>query len=257
MPNSIVKTISQVREMLQLHKHFNTYFKVVPALTPELVREAQKIRHTVYGAELGWEPVNEEGLEKDEHDEHSLHCLLMALRNQQYIGCVRLVLPHGGPSSGLPIQELCQGKLIQGHPDLQAAARREIAEVSRLAIIADYRRRKNEQGKPIAMAEQDYDRSGRRRFPYIPVGLYIGMLKIAECHGIKSLYFVTEPLLAAHFSKLGGKLTPIGEPIEHRGIRKPYLMNVHNVLHDSRLILRPLIRTIGHEVKNCYKKQKL
>lgn len=248
MPRSLSKALTQYREMLHLHKHFSTYFQVVPADSPELVREAQMIRHEVYCAELGWEPISRDGLERDEHDAHALHCLLRAVRSQRYIGCVRLVLPHQGENPALPIQSLCLDKLMPGHPDPRAAARGEIAEVSRLAIVSDYRRRKNEQGRPVTIAEEDFDRGGRRRFPYIPVSLYIGMLKMAEGHGIKSLYLVTEPLLATHFSRLGGKLTQVGEAIEHRGIRKPYVMDVHDVLHNARIFLRPLIRTIGRDI---------
>lgn len=241
--------LNRAREMLQLHQHFNTYFQVVPAITPELIREAQLIRHDVYSAELGWEPISEDGLESDDCDVRSLHCLLKAVRSQRYIGCVRLILPQqGDPEQALPIQQVCRGKLNAGYPDPQSLLCQEAAEVSRLAIVGEYRRRKTEQGAPLAIAEEDYSLKGRRRFPYIPVGLYIGMLHLASFYGIKSLYILTEPLLAIHFSRLGGKLQPIGQAVEHRGKRKPYLMDVEAVLRQSNLMLRPLIRSIKKSV---------
>ncbi len=233
--------------MLQLHKHFRTYFQVVPALNEDLIREAQMIRHDVYSSELGWEPISADGLEKDSHDPHALHCLLKAVRSNHYIGCVRLVLPD--LSLTLPLQQVCAGKLDEGYPDAAAMARGEVAEVSRLAIISDYRRRKNEQGRPMGLAEEDYKLRGRRRFPYIPVGLYIGMLHVASYHGIKTLYILTEPMLASHFSRLGGNLKPIGAAIEHRGKRRPYVMDVERVLKKSHPMLRPLIWTIGRDVR--------
>ena len=246
---NLFSKLNRTREMLQLHRHFNAYFQVVPAITPELVREAQMIRHDVYSAELGWEPTSQDGLESDDCDSRSFHCLLKAVRSQRYIGCVRLIMPlQGDQEMALPIQQVCRGKLDTGYPEPQSLLRQEAAEVSRLAIVGEYRRRKNEQGAPIAIAEEDYSLKGRRRFPYIPVGLYIGMLHVASFHGIKYLYILTEPLLAIHFSRLGGKLQPIGEAVEHRGKRKPYLMDVDSVLRHSNMLLWPLIRSIKKSV---------
>jgi N-acyl amino acid synthase of PEP-CTERM/exosortase system len=246
---NLFSKVNRSREMLQLHRHFNTYFQVIPAVTPELVREAQLIRHDVYSAELGWEPISQNGLESDDCDDRSIHCLLKAVRSQRYIGCVRLILPQQGDQErALPIQLVCKGKLDAGYPEPKSLLRQEAAEVSRLAIVHEYRRRKNEQGAPIAIAEEDYSLKGRRRFPYIPVGLYIGMLHVASFHGIKYLYILTEPLLAIHFSRLGGKLQPIGKAVEHRGKRRPYLMDVDSVLRHSNLLLWPLIRSIKKSV---------
>ncbi len=241
---------SRYLELLRLNSHFRQYFQVVPASTPDLVREAQMIRHDVYCSELGWEPVRLDGLEQDEYDSRSLHCLLRAVHSQRYIGCVRLVLPLAGHDRVLlPFQQTCLGRLHQGHPDPDAVDRGLVAEVSRLAIVSDYRRRKHEQGRPFGLGEEDYSQQGRRRFPYIPVGLYIGMLQIAAQHGIKTLYIMTEPLLAIHFSRLGGKLKPVGDVVEHRGKRRPYVMYVDEVLREANLFLRPLIRTISKDVK--------
>lgn len=241
--------LARYRELILLRNHFRNYFQVVPALTPDLVREAQMIRHDVYCSELGWEPISPDGLEKDEHDEKAIHCLLKAVRGQRYIGCVRLVLPVAEDKNCvLPIQVSCKGKLYEGHPDLEAISRGEVAEVSRLAILSDYRRRKHEKYRPVYLDEDDYSLKGKRRFPYIPVGLYIGMLYLAEYHGIKKLYILTEPLLAVHFSRLGGNLAAVGTAIEHRGKRKPYVMDVEDVLKNANFFLRPLMRTIRKDI---------
>ncbi|MDD2559000.1 MAG: PEP-CTERM/exosortase system-associated acyltransferase [Desulfuromonadaceae bacterium] len=243
--------ITRYREMLLLHRHFKNYFKVVPAVNPELVRQAQRVRHTVYCEELGWEPVNENGLERDIYDDNALHCLLMSVRSGLYIGSVRLVLPRPGEDSqALPLQELCTETLYPGYPDFDQIHRGELAEVSRLAIVSDFRRRKNEAKTPVPIdLPENYSKQGRRRFPYIPVGLYIGMLEMASFYEIKTLYMLTEPMLAVHFSALGGNLEPIGATIEHRGKRRPYTMDVETVLKDANIFLRPLIWTIRKDVR--------
>jgi len=246
---SLSRKMKMFAEFTQLHKHFQEYFQIVPAVTDELVEEAQKIRHDVYCRELGWEPISADGLEKDEYDPHALHCLLRSTTRDKFIGCIRLVLPtDSGAGMSLPIQETCNGVLEAGHPDPNDLENLLVAEVSRLAISADYRRRRHEQGRPVAMGEEQSVREERRKFPYIPVALYLGMLHMASRQNIKTLYILTEPLLAKHFSRLGGKLQQVGKGIEHRGLRVPYIMDVEEVLHEAKFMLRPLIRTIRKEV---------
>jgi N-acyl amino acid synthase of PEP-CTERM/exosortase system len=138
--------------------------------------------------------------------------------------------------------------LSTGHPDSVELANDTTAEVSRLAIVAEYRRRKNEQGCTIAINDGDYGFDERRKFPYIPVGLYLGMLQMAFVQGIQNLYFLTEPHLARHFSRLGGRLEPVGEGIDHRGLRIPYRMNVREVLRGLHLLVRPLKKVIEQKV---------
>jgi N-acyl amino acid synthase of PEP-CTERM/exosortase system len=77
---SITQKVKLAYEFTQLRRHFLQYFEVVPALTEGLVKEAQKIRHEVYCKELGWEPENRDGLEKDSYDAYSLHCLLKSVK---------------------------------------------------------------------------------------------------------------------------------------------------------------------------------
>lgn len=251
---SVSQKLRKMVELTQLHKHFQTYFRVVPAVTEGLIEEAQRIRHAVYCEELGWEPISADGMEKDHYDQHAIHCLLRSVTRGSFVGCIRLVLPSDdGVSLGLPFQKACAGKLNEGHPDPVALANGEIAEVSRLAISQDFRRRKNEKGAPASFGTEEEIDHERRRFPYIPVALYLGMLEMASQRNIKTLYILTEPLLAKHFSRLGGKLEPVGEGIEHRGLRVPYRMDVEEVLHDARLVLRPLIRAIRKDINTYIK----
>jgi len=246
---SITQKIKLAYEFTQLRRHFLQYFEVVPALTEDLVKEAQKIRHEVYCKELGWESEKKDGLETDAYDAHALHCLLKSVKTGKFIGCIRLVLPsHTEQEPMLPFQKACDFRLKTGHPNPVELANDTTAEVSRLAIIATYRRRKNEQGCPVAISDSDYGSDERRKFPYIPVGLYLGMLHMAFAQGIHNLYFLTEPHLARHFSRLGGKLEPVGEAIDHRGLRIPYRMNVREVLRGIHLLIRPLKKVIEQEV---------
>jgi N-acyl amino acid synthase of PEP-CTERM/exosortase system len=81
---------------LNRENEFAKHWELVPAVTAELREEAYRIRHNVYCAELGFEPANAEGRERDEYDEHSRHLLIRCLWTGAWAGCVRLVLRRDG-----------------------------------------------------------------------------------------------------------------------------------------------------------------
>lgn len=246
---SVRQKMILMMECTKLHRHFQEYFRVVPALTPELADEAYRVRHQVYCEELGWENVREDHMEKDEYDSRAVHCLLQCVQTDNYIGCVRLVLPdQHDPLAEFPFQEACRDGLYADFPNPKSQAKGAIAEVSRLAVVKKYRRRRNEATRPIKVSDSDYGSIRSPRFPYIPVGLYLGMSAMAHQMGIEKLYFLTEPSLAKHFTKMGGKLKPIGEAVEHRGKRVPYEVDVKEIRSKINLLLRPLNKVIVKEI---------
>lgn len=245
---SIRQKMILMMECTKLHKHFQEYFRVVPALTPELAAEAYRVRHQVYCEELGWEPVREDQMEKDEFDDRSVHCLLQCVHTNDYIGCVRLVMPATDPMTEYPFQDSCRDVLDPGYPNPKLQAKGVIAEVSRLAVVKKYRRRRHEATRPIKVSDSDFGSIRQPRFPYIPVGLYLGMSAMAHHMGIEKLYFLTEPSLAKHFTKMGGKLKPIGGVVDHRGKRVPYEVDVKEIRGKINMLLRPLNKVIVKEV---------
>ena len=240
-------------EFARLRQNFQKHFSFMPALTPELTTTAYRVRHQVYCKELGWEAERIDGLESDAHDHHSLHCLMQAKTSGEFIGCVRLVRSNpDDPEERLPMEKTCGDKLNRNQLDLLVPDRRELAEISRLGIIAAYRRRPHERDKPAHIDDSDYGKLSRPRFPYIPFGLNMGMLAMAREEGIDNLLLLTEPTLAIHFVRLGAKLTPLGDPIEHRGIRLPFLLKVNATINNFSLIVKPLYRAIADEVHAGY-----
>ncbi|MEH6626132.1 MAG: PEP-CTERM/exosortase system-associated acyltransferase [Motiliproteus sp.] len=251
---SIREKLIMMMEFTKLHKNFQKFFRVVPALTDELIEEAYRIRHHVYCEELGWEPVREDGMETDEYDAQSMHCLLQNVNTKEYVGCIRTIrTDQDKPMAPLPFQLSCAQTLDPGVPDPIKQASNAIAEVSRLAVIGKYRRRPDEQGIAVKISSEDYGSFQRPRFPYIPVGLYMGMLEMARRNGIDSLYILTEPSLAGHFCKLGGRLDAVGGAIEHRGTRMPYQMDVANILSRMNLLMKPLNKVICEDIDRAYK----
>jgi N-acyl amino acid synthase of PEP-CTERM/exosortase system len=247
----------QLPEFMNLGAGFSRYFRARPALDDDLRRTVYRIRHAVYCEELGYEPVREDGLECDEFDARAVHCLLQSAASGEYVGCVRLVLTDPrDPDARLPFETLCGDAIDRSVVDPTALDRARIAEVSRLAVVAQYRRRRGEQSRPIAVDESDFGSPDRPRFPYIAAGLYLGMLAQARRHGIDTLFMLTERSLAKQLARLGVALRPIGRPIEHRGTRYPSMMSVQEVIDGFSWLVKPLFAVVASEVDQGYRERR-
>jgi N-acyl amino acid synthase of PEP-CTERM/exosortase system len=235
--------------VFNLGKAFKQYFEIVPALSDSLRDEVYRIRHNVYCEELRFEPVRPNGRETDEYDSHSMHLLIRSVKTGQFIGCTRIVRARPGePSFPLPFEKTCAATLDRSIIDPAKLPRDTIAEISRLAVVAQFRRRKEDQKSPLSITDKDFGTPEQPRFPYIPVGLYLGTIELARLNGIDTLFVLTEPRLANHFRKFGVNIKTIGGAVEHRGQRIPSMMNTHGILDGLWKIFRPLYREIADEV---------
>lgn len=239
---------------LNLGVGFRKYFVALPALTDELKRAAYRIRHEVYCEDLSYEPLRPDGLETDAYDAHATHCLLKGANDERFVGCIRLVFARpDDPAQPLPFERLCADALDRGIVNPARLPRATIAEVSRLAVIRQYRRRRGEAARPGDINESDFGTPDRPRFPYIPVGLYLGMMAQARRHGIETLFVLTEPRLASHLARLGVRLQRIGGAIEHRGMRVPSLIRVNQVIDGFGPFVRPLFDLIAADIDAAYR----
>jgi N-acyl amino acid synthase of PEP-CTERM/exosortase system len=242
-------------DFMNLAVGFRKYFTAVPALTDALKHSAYRIRHDVYCRDLGYEPVRPDGIETDAEDAHSMQCLLRSNADGIYIGCIRLVLTDPvDPHRPLPIERLCAATIDRALVDPSALPRDRIAEVSRLAVVGAYRRRKGEAKRAAVISKSDFGTPDMPRFPYIPVGLYLGMIAQARQHGIERLFVLTEVRLAKHLSRLGVKVQRIGGPIEHRGARVPSMIVVNDVIAGFGVFVRPLFDVIAEQIEAPYQR---
>lgn len=235
--------------IFNLGKAFKQYFEIVPALSDELKDEVYRIRHQVYCEELAFEPVRPDRREHDEYDVHSLHLLIRSVKTGRFIGCTRIVRARPeDPHYPLPFEKICTATLDRSIVDPAKLPRDTIAEISRLAVIAQFRKRKSDERSPVSISDKDFGSPEQPRFPYIPVGLYLGTIELARLNGIETLFVLTEPRLANHFRKFGVDVKTIGGPVEHRGQRIPSVMSTHSIVDGLWAIFRPLYRTIAADV---------
>jgi len=236
---------------------FSKYFQIEAAANESIRDDVFRLRHEVYCEELKFEPERPDRRETDAFDRHSVHCLLRSSREPYSpVGCTRLILAD--PSSlddPLPFEAACAQTLNRTIIDPAKLDRHHIAEVSRLAVRSAYRRRRNEKHVAVAINDEDFaDSDGQPRFPYIPISLYLGAVALAARNDIETLFVLTEPRLASHFSKLGVHIKQIGGPIEHRGTRVPSMMDVQSIIKGIRFMVKPIWRVVQEQIEMSYRK---
>ena len=132
--------------------------------------------------------------------------------------------------------------------------RLSMCEVSRLAVLKGFRRRKGEEAVAASVSDEDFaPHGGEDRFPFIPISLYLGVVAIARHLDIEHLFILTEPRLARHFARIGFPIRTIGGPVEHHGVRVPSLLSSSQLVQGLRPMMRPLYDVIQRSVENAFR----
>jgi N-acyl amino acid synthase of PEP-CTERM/exosortase system len=238
----------------QSNERFGKFFRVSPALDDSARDEVYFIRHEVYARELGFEPMQPTARETDRYDRHSMHCVVRTSdESARPVGCARIVLPDpSNPNAPLPFETICKESLDRSIVDPAALPRHRIAEVSRLAVMGEFRRRKGENVKAVTMSAADSAGHPMARFPNIPVSLYFGAVAMAQRQGVEYLFTLTEPRLAKHFARGGVNIQSIGAPIEHRGLRVPSMMRVSDMYAGLRAMVKPIWNEVHAHIEAAH-----
>jgi N-acyl amino acid synthase of PEP-CTERM/exosortase system len=228
---------------------FRKHFELVLADSPKLREEVYRIRHSIYCEELGFEAVNALGQERDEHDRHSRHLLVRCITTGEWAGCIRLVLTsRDRPELRLPSEPLWVKAVGDGSTDAVPFPRENVAEISRLAIVPKFRRRRRVKVGLDTVAQAEFGTPAHPRAPYLQLSLYLGVIALAHRLGVHGLLLLTEPRLAAHFRKLGFPIRQIGGPVEHRGTRVLSVAEVEYAVRHLPSFMLPLYRVIDAQV---------
>jgi N-acyl amino acid synthase of PEP-CTERM/exosortase system len=218
---------SKLREANYISSHFSSYLSPVVALSEELQHEVYKIRHNVYCEELAFEPIKENGMEMDDFDAYSIHCLIQHVNTAQYAGTVRIVRPTE-EGQLLPIEKYCLHSINHESLNPTFFDRKDVCEISRLAVPKSFRRRQMDkhEGAAVGVINQEtYSETELRCFPFIAVGLYFAAAAIALESGLKHAYVMMEPRLARSMSFVGIKFEQIGPVVDYHGKRAPYYID--------------------------------
>lgn len=232
---------------LPLAPRFEAYFSVVPANTGDLLEKVYQLRHQVYCEELGYEQQRASQLEHDEYDKRSIHCLLFHRSSQNYVGCVRLILADSQkPDVPFPFEYACGKSLEWDFDSSDGTSRRKYGEISRLAITANFRRRRGEASVADGGSES-FDASAevdRRLLPSVALGLYVAITAMGLNQGLDGVFAMMEPRLARHLRRFGILFQQVGAEVEHRGIRAPFFISRDNLFNNLKPECRVLLDNI-------------
>lgn len=237
-------------ETFDLGKTYKQYFKIVPALSDDLKDEVFKIRHQVFCEDLGFEAQRSNQRETDEYDAHSIHVLIRSVRTGTFIGCTRIIRPRPADlAQPLPFEKICDAVLDRSIVDPAKLRRDAIGEISRLAVVSQFRRRKGEEKMAVPVSDQDSGTEKQPRFSFIPISLYLAAAELARLHRITTCFVLTEVRLADHFRKIGFGPQIIGGAVEHRGTRLPSMIIIPpTIIEHLRVNFRPLYQQIAGEI---------
>lgn len=252
-PNTFVGFPHSSKVLIEtsLASRFANSFSVIPANTTQLREKVYQLRHQVYCEELGYEPRRVSGLEHDDFDARSIHCLLFHKASQTYAGCVRLVLPDDDVDEQLPFEGSCSQSLDWDFDPQGQTPRARYGEISRLAITANFRRRRGE----AALGNGDNpDMDGtasdeRRLFPSVALGLYVAITAMGLNKGLDGVFAMMEPRLARQLRRFGIVFTQVGAQVEHRGVRAPFFIHRDGLFDNLKADCRVLLDNIQDQLQ--------
>ncbi|SDT97199.1 PEP-CTERM/exosortase system-associated acyltransferase [Desulfobacula phenolica] len=193
-----------------------------------VLKDSFRMRYEVYVQEFRFEKAADHpgGLEKDEYENDSIHFVCLN-ENDSVVGTIRLVFDS---DKGFPIEHAVKTNFIGTKPD-----RSKIAEISRLTVSKDLRRRKEDgmygvesylkrkHGGVLPDDGSIPDGMQGRKNPIIVLGLYQVMYHESRRRGISHWYMITQKKIFYALKKYGFIFHRIGESVEYHGERIPYL----------------------------------
>lgn len=208
---------------------FHHYFEITIANTPQLLEEVFNIRYQVYSEEMGFEPKNSAHIESDDYDESAIHVLIKYRPTDLFIGTIRMVLNEQNRDDFVfPMETHCH-TMDRGIFDIDKAGRQKIGEISRVAVIQNFRRRKEDAiGLAGAVVVED-DAHYHRTLSYVPLSLYFASHIIAMWKHLNYTIAISEPKLMRHIHFTGIAAKQFGASFEFKGERAPYYFDKRDI----------------------------
>ncbi|MCR8915026.1 PEP-CTERM/exosortase system-associated acyltransferase [Marinobacter panjinensis] len=207
---------------------FKSFFKIEVATTEEMINKVFEVRYQVYCIDRPFEDPDQfpNNREHDAYDSGSAHALIRHRRTGDSVAVVRLVLAGYHPEqSDFPMEEPCIHRMSEQAQDTIAETpRQHMAEISRMAVCREFRRRLNEQGSPAGVTDQTTyadAESGKRAMPYISLGLFAAILRMSVKHNVTHWMAIMEPTQLRLLKRFGVEFDHVGPVIEYHGLRRP------------------------------------
>lgn len=215
---------------------FHRSFEVLHADTPELRSVAYAIRYAVYCKEFGWEDKARfpDAEERDPYDSHSLHCLLLHKPSNRHTATLRLVLANpDNPQAPFPFEATCKHNLSGGIARLLRRDRRLFGEISRMAVLSDFRQHNGRRHKPDVPPSEARQAVEEERLTAAHMSMVLSLAgaSLMVLAGLRGVFAMMEPWLAQRLATFDLHFQQVGEPVNHRGIRAPFYISCEDVFN--------------------------
>jgi len=192
---------------------FDDIYEVILADSPATQAIHRKIRYHVYCVERGYEDpaAYPNGEESDLWDDDAVQFVARERMSGRCVGAIRLILPR---AVDFPVETL---GCLSPAASLKLR-RRQLGELSRVCIVRT----------PQAWMYQGTLTRGLGHVPKnreleVLIGLVRAVTVFGMQRGIERCYVLITEAFARLLGRLGLVLEPAGEPVDHRGLRSPYL----------------------------------
>jgi N-acyl amino acid synthase of PEP-CTERM/exosortase system len=208
---------------------FDRHFEAFLADTEPARETHYRLRYQVYCKDTGWEDASRfpDQMERDEHDAASVPFLVRRRRTKAWVATMRFIRK--------PIEELPISRYTRIQPGrLPASARDRTIEFSRLCVVKKYRRAPQRRisgempaWRPPSDLDDSFLASGYRASEsWIFLGLIRAGWRWSLDNGIDYWIFFIADSLARIIQRSGFDIEPVGDEVEHRGLRRPYLFQM-------------------------------
>ena len=222
--------------MSQLYDAFSKHFEVRIAQGRPDVQSTFRLRYEVYCVEKKFERCEEHPdlMEYDSHDQWSGHALIVQRRTGQTVASTRLVLAGRLPAGqALPIEAHC-GHAFYPEFSPGGVPRGQVAEISRFAVVAAFRKRRGESATVTGLTEESLrpepNEDERREAPHLTLGLFRATLALSVELGVYYWYAVMEPTLVRLLQRCGVNFRQIGADVDYHGLRRPCFVGIGEML---------------------------
>jgi len=229
---------------------FNQYFTIQRAKSQAVLDDIYRIRYGVYCQEFGFDLPNKQGLEQDQFDRYSSHCLLTHKSSGINVGCIRLIsLPEASQSMELPFITHCADSFYPEQLNPEAITVNQVSEISRVAVVPEFRRRLGEDKTKggLATIEDNYNQT--RRFPYITPSLYLAAGALFLASKKQEIFVATEPRLIKSLTKLGVHFRQVSKLTNYHGQRAVYSFTRQSIQEDIQAMPRQM-KDFFHFIEN-------
>ena len=196
---------------------------------PDLLQETFRLRYAIYCHEAEFLDDTEypDEIESDIYDAHSIHFAALNKANQ-VVGTLRLIFDS---ELGFPLEIHCPN---YDKSQIQFP-RAQLAEISRLAVSKDWRRRKNDGLYGMTSYHSDAGNEipahiqQQRKRPVIVFGLYKLLYLESKRRGITHWYAAMEQKLNITLRKFAFEFEPIGPEHDYYGPVIPFLGKISDL----------------------------